>query len=138
VILKRSFSSFLLKNLHLITSKLISLRFQHSTMLSTNTKSKREQERINKIAVLRKLNERKSILWPRFTSAITSADRQATWETIRKELIEEGFAEYANRDWKYLRDVAWKNWQSRFMLKLDVIRQVGNNGARTEASFSNF
>lgn len=108
-------------------------------MTTTNdkgAKSKREQEKANKITILQKLNKRKSILWPKQSSAITSTDRQAAWESVRTELVDDGLLEYANRDWKYLRDVTWKNWQSRFMSKIDSIRQNRNNEIRTEVGSS--
>lgn len=83
----------------------------------------KEQLDRNKLIVLNKFYANHSVLWPK---ARQTESRQNAWIRINKELVAEGCTDFANKDWRYLRAITWKNWKKRFLLKAEKMRQTNN------------
>ena len=75
-------------------------------------------KKAEKIEFLKKVLERKQILFGSFSPTLTAKDKERNWKNIRDELIAKGSSLAAN-DWKKLSTVTWQYCRRSTVAKID-------------------
>ena len=105
-------------------SKLVLSNFLELPRIKMDRSKKMSKEL--KIAFVKEVLERKDVLFAKFSTQITSADKTNSWTAIRAALVAKSFDNVPPVD--KLRNYQWQNLQTRTKAKFDKSRTTGSGG----------
>ncbi|KAL1492338.1 hypothetical protein ABEB36_010678 [Hypothenemus hampei] len=89
--------------------------------------NKRDENRKQKLYILQKIKEKKSVLFGAFSDTLTKKDKQNAWEEVCTYGKSIGVIA-SNKNGTYLRDTWWPNLRKTTVEKIDNARQTGSGG----------